>query len=408
MGGPQRSAQEANRLRSLRDQQILDTGAEPEFDSIAQLAAEICEAPIALITLVDEDRQWFKARVGYEPQETALNASFCVRALDVPDLLEVPDTRDDARFADNPMVTGEPYIRFYAGSPMRVSDGHALGTVCVLDRTPRTLSAAQRRALRALARHATAEVELRRYAHEAAGHAGRAQELDELKDRILSTVGHELRTPLSSIRGYLEVLLDDSDRLDPVLARQFLGVMQRNSERLLHLVDDMLTAAEFGTGAFSLRLADVDLAALVTAVVEENRPLTDHQRVRLVLEAPERVVVSAARRPLEQALRHLLLNAIRYTAQGEIRVRVEDNPDPAVVVSDTGAGIAAEDLPRLFDPFYRSAEADADAVQGVGLGLTVVRAIVEAHGGRITIDSEPAQGTTVRLTLCAAGRAPSP
>ncbi|SHN41991.1 GAF domain-containing sensor histidine kinase [Cryptosporangium aurantiacum] len=405
MGGPQRSAQEAIRLRSLRDYGILDTGPEPDFDAIAQLAAEICEAPIALITLVDEQRQWFKARVGYDLEETDLSSSFCVRALGGPDVLEIQDARADPRFKDNPLVTEEPHVRFYAGAPLRVGDGYALGTVCVLDHRPRTLSPAQRRALRALARHATAEVELRRYAREAADNAGRAQELDVLKERILSTVGHELRTPLSSIRGYLEILLDDADPVDPALARQFLGVMQRNSERLLHLVDDMLTAAEFGSGAFSLRLAEVDLAALVTAVVEENRPLTDHQRVQLVLEAPERVPVPAARRPLEQALRHLLLNAIRYTVEGEIRVRVEKSPVPAVVVRDTGTGIAAEDLPRLFDPFYRAPAAEVDAVQGAGLGLTVVRAIVEAHGGTITIDSTPAVGTTVRLTV---GAAPEP
>src|SRR5699024_2328528 len=122
----------------------------------------------------------------------------------------------------------------------RAADGQALGTVCVLDHRPRELTEAQRRALRALARHATAEVELRRYAREVSGFVGREHELAELEERILTTVGHELRTPLSSIRGYLEILLDDTEPLDTATERQFLGVMQRNSERLLRLVDDML------------------------------------------------------------------------------------------------------------------------------------------------------------------------
>ncbi len=376
----------------------MDLRAEPDFDSIAHLAAEICGAPIGLVTLVDGEQLWFKARVGCALTHTELDSSFCRWALDVPDLLEVPDALADPRFADNPMVAGEPYVRFYAGAPLRVGDDRALGTVCVLDHRPRRLTEAQQRALRALARHATAEVELRRYAREASGAAGRARDLEALEERILTTVGHELRTPLSSIRGYLEILLDDTEPLDPATARQFLGVMQRNSERLLRLVDDMLTAAEFSNGGISLRLADVDLTELVASVVEQSRPLTDHSAVRLLWEAPGTVRVTAARRPLEQALRHLLLNAIRFTSAGEIRVRVEPSI-PAVLVSDTGTGIAAEDLPRLFDPFYRSAAAEADAVQGAGLGLTVVRAIVEAHGGAVAIDSTPDVGTTVRLTL---------
>lgn len=381
----------------------MDLRAEPDFDVIAQLAAEICAAPVALVTLVDGGRLWFKARVGTERLHTALNTSFCVHALDAPDLLEIPDTLADARVRDNPLVVGEPNVRFYAGAPLRGPDGTSLGTVCVFGLRPRRLTEGQRRALRALARHATAEVELRRYAREASGQAGRARELEAIEDRILTTVGHELRTPLSSIRGYLELLLDDTEPLDPATARQFLEVMQRNSERLLHLVDDMLTAAEFCTGGLSLRLAELDLAGLVGGVVEVSRPLLDHQAVRLSCELPGAVPVRAARRPLEQALRHLLLNAVRFTTEGEVRVRVEPGPAPAVVVSDTGSGITEADLPRLFDPFYRSASAEVDAVQGAGLGLTVVRAIAEAHGGSVAIESTPGVGTTVRLTLTAPG-----
>jgi len=403
MGVSARTAQSEARRAALRDQLSPEAGPEPDFDTIAQLAAEICETPIALVCLVDESGQWFKARVGGVPRSTALEAALCARALDVPELLEIDDARTDPEFAEDPEVVGEPRVRFYAGAPLRLGDGPALGVVCVLDHRPRRLGAVQRRALCALARYATAEVELRRYAREASGVTGRVQDLVELEERILTTVGHELRTPLSSIRGYLEILLDDTEPLDTATARQFLGVMQRNSERLLRLVDDMLTAAEFSSGGLSLRLVEVDLTELVTDVVEESRALTAHQPVRLLWEAPTAVPVAAARRPLEQALRHLLLNAIRFTTEGEIRVRVEPGPavggGPQVVVSDTGAGIDPADLPRLFDPFYRSVSADADAVQGAGLGLTVVRAIVEAHGGTVAVDSTLGRGTTVTLAF---------
>jgi signal transduction histidine kinase len=399
MTAAERSLQEAARLATLREYEIRDTPTESKFDGIAQLAAEICDTPIALISLIDADRQWFKARVGCELTETSLETAFCAWTLTAPDLLEVSDTRSDPRFTTNALVVGEPYARFYAGSALRVDGGYALGAICVIDRQPRTLTPAQRRALRALARHAAAEFELRRYARAASSYAERLRELDVLKDRILNTVGHELRTPLSSIRGYLELLMDEADPLDSATARQFMTVMQRNSERLLHLVDDMLTAAQFRADGMNLRLTEVNLAELVAEVVEESRPLTDHQRVALVLASPPEVLAEAAARQLRQALKHLLLNAVRFTTHGEIRVRVTSSPRPLVVVSDTGVGIAAEELSRLFDPFYRADGADHSAVQGAGLGLTIVRAIVEAHHAEIKVESVPNVGTIVTLTF---------
>ena len=153
---------ETERLKALRSYEILDTEAERDFDDITRLASHICGTPIALISLIDEDRQWFKSKVGLTASETARDISFCAQGIQQPDFFEVKDAQADERFATNPLVTGDPKIRFYAGAPLVTSDGHALGMLCVKDRVPRELSPVQEAALQALSRQVVAQLELRK------------------------------------------------------------------------------------------------------------------------------------------------------------------------------------------------------------------------------------------------------
>ncbi len=153
---------ETARLEGLRKYRILDTDPEQAFDDLTLLASQICGCPIALISLVDEDRQWFKSRVGIEAHETTRSVSLCAHAIRQTGLFVVPDTRFDERFRDNPLVVGEPYLRFYAGAPLVTRDGDAIGTLCVIDRRPRHLTNDQLEALSALRRQTQAQLELRR------------------------------------------------------------------------------------------------------------------------------------------------------------------------------------------------------------------------------------------------------
>jgi PAS domain S-box-containing protein len=166
MIAPPRAINEAARLEALLRYQVLDTLPELALDDLTALAAYVCEVPIALISLVDDQRQWFKSSIGFTASCTPRDISFSGHAILQSDLFIVPDATKDERFANNPMVTGEPYIRFYAGAPVLSPDGQALGSLCVIDRVPRELSVRQREVLRVLSRQVTAQLELRRQTHE--------------------------------------------------------------------------------------------------------------------------------------------------------------------------------------------------------------------------------------------------
>jgi GAF domain-containing protein len=196
------SGGEADRLAALRRYRILDTEPEQRFDDLALLASQICGTPMALISLVDRDRQWFKARVGVDVPQTPRDVAFCAHAIHQPDLFVVPDALQDARFRDNPLVRAEPHIRFYAGAPLITADGHALGTICVLDRKPRVLTKAQEAALEALKRQVVSQLELRLSLDELAGALAARDHAEGVQERLIA----ELRGALDSVERLSSIL----------------------------------------------------------------------------------------------------------------------------------------------------------------------------------------------------------
>ena len=239
----------------------------------------------------------------------------------------------------------------------------------------------------------------------------RLRELDRMKDEFVSLVSHELRTPLTSIRGYVEMLLEqDADPLSPG-QRRFITVIERNAERLLRLVSDLLFLSRLQGGGLAMEFADIDLPELVRHGVEAARPLAAGKDVSLTLSVSPVPRLAADGMRLGQLVDNLLSNAVKFTpGGGAVTVTVgTEGQDAALNVADTGLGISAADREQGFERFFRVRNAASQDVPGTGLGLTITKAIVDAHGGTISVSSEPGHGTTfrVRLPLGGADNAPA-
>ena len=242
---------EIPRLAELRRYNVLDTPPEQAFDDLTQLAAQICQVPMALVSLVDQDRQWFKARVGVEGTETPRDIAFCAHSiLHQDEIFEIRDARDDPRFTSNPLVTEGPRIRFYAGAPLVGPGGHALGALCVMDRTPRTLTPEQLAALRTLSRAVVAQLELRRKTAELENSVGQHERagvlLREKIEQLAAAekeAGRLLGIAEKSRRGLLSVLEDEKR------SGQSLRDSEERFRQMTESIDEMFYMTDPGNGA---------------------------------------------------------------------------------------------------------------------------------------------------------------
>ena len=245
--------------------------------------------------------------------------------------------------------------------------------------------------------------ELEEAARQLADQNNQLRELDHAKDEFVALVSHELRTPLTSIIGYLEMVLEQDAEPLTTGQRQFLSTVSRNVERLATLVNELLFLVQADAGRLQLTLAEADINQLLTEATEAAQPAANAKQIELTLEAGLLAPAVCDRGRIAQLVDNLVSNAVKFTPQGgRVEVKAaQDGSAIALSVSDTGIGIPADELPRLFGRFFRASSATTNAIPGTGLGLAISQAIAEAHNSTITVQSTLAQGTTFRLRLAA-------
>ncbi|MEV1289854.1 GAF domain-containing sensor histidine kinase [Micromonospora sp. NPDC049679] len=388
---------EGARLAALQSYGLPGDPGTPMFDRIAWLASVLCGAPMSAVSLIYEHEQRFLGQTGLEFSRAPRDISFCAHTLAHRQVLVVPDATADPRFRENPQVTGDPNIRFYAGVPLIDPDGYALGALSVMDPRPRELSADQRDGLTMLGELTVGQLTLRRARAAATDLQRRLAAARTREGEFLSEMAHEVRTPITVIQGYLELLGDGSD---PAQLTRIIERVRRNGERLVRLIDDLEAASARRTVGSGPEVSLVDVGAIVTTVVDRCRSDATRAGVGLTLVTDGPALVHVSDGQLTRVAANLVDNAIAFTpAGGRVDVRVTSGPDVIIEVSDTGVGIPPHERRHLFERFFRGAYARDQAIAGLGLGLSVVKAIVDAHGGSVGVESTPAEGTRVRVSL---------
>lgn len=413
---------EQRRLAALASCEVLDTPPEPAFDDLSMIAAEFFDAPIALVSLVDENRQWFKSSVGLDATELPRNHAFCAHAIMTDEPMVVCDTHLDPRFDGHPLVVGDPYIRFYAGVPVTLTTGERLGTLCVIDRSPRVPTPRQMQRLAALAGQVSALLELRRRVRmlreseerqrqliKALREAKlRADEANRTKSEFLANTSHEIRTPLTAILGYAQLLADDDTATDYDRERDHAArTILRNGQHLLQIINDILDLSKIESGHFRVNRVDFDPVPLIDEVAASFRPRVEAKGLGLTVSWDSKPPAQIGADPdrLRQILVNVIGNAVKFTSAGTVAVRARVSEDTArpttltIEVEDTGIGMSDSEIERVFLPFVQADASTTRRFGGTGLGLHISRRLTTLLGGELTVRSTKGVGSVFTLTI---------
>lgn len=382
---------ETERLRALYSLELMDTAYEEDFDEIVQLASRICEVPISLITLLDYDRQWFKARIGLTSTETERSVSFCGHAILQDNFFEVEDAATDERFHDNPFVTDDPNIRYYGGVPLVTKSGYKIGTLCVIDTKPRHLDPEQAKTMQILAHQVIKLIELR-VLNKKLDNANR------LLNRSVAIMAHDIRNPLAAISMMFELknegILPDED----IKAMEQLVPGQVHAT--LTLLDNLLEWENLQLKGVPEADAIADVKTMCLQCFSLLELKAKEKGNKLICTAPENTMVECSKAALHFILRNLLTNACKFTAGGSITVSAHvHGPQVVITVSDTGIGMTEEQLAALKEKQYGQTGLGTKNEKGNGLGLILIQEYLDSINGHLEISSEKGKGSSFAVHL---------
>lgn len=388
-------ANEDQRLATLRDYRILDTAPDERFDRLTALAADLFDVPVALVSLVDAERQWFKSHYGLAICETPRSISFCAHTILKDDAFIVEDAADHPLFRNNPLVLGGPCLRFYAGVALTAEDGQRIGTLCIGDSKPRDFSDTDALRLRRLAAVVSDELELHRARLQAEATVAAQNAANQLKSKLLGSMNHEFRTPLNAILGFSQILeLNMSKRLGKE-ELDYVAAMKTAGETLLRLSDGMMTMAQIEAEVVPFGVEAICAQSLIEQVYALHRPAAALNGIAFLRRSCiSNVSLKADHSHLLRVLGSFISNAFKYTPLGgEVTLGCAADEDRVTFyVEDTGCGIAADRQRDAFQSFDRLGR-EGSAVAGLGLGLAIASRLTRAMKGEIGFESREGAGS---------------
>ena len=369
---------ESTRINVLKRYQLLDTATETCFDEITQLAAKLLDAPVALISLVDTDRVWFKSKFGTDLSEMDRRPGLCASAILSEGFYEIQDAAKHPETLDNPLVTGAFGLRFYAAYPLQTKKGYNLGTLCVMDKKARKLSETEKATLKSLRNLATEQIELR----------FSAQTVYQNHNRLLNIFAHDLKNPLATINMASEII--HKRKADPTTVLNMSQHISKSGKHALHIVEELLESAQTNSTEIQLQWSTFKIGKLLHEVVESNRVQARKKKQKIQIAVNTDSTIEADKGKVEEVFDNLINNAVKYSPEGKsIKVSLEKHASSYVLkVQDNGPGFTETEKKKLFKRFSKlSTQPTGDEIS-TGLGLFIVKNLVQAHNGNIRAESK--------------------
>ncbi|ALJ05987.1 histidine kinase [Pseudalgibacter alginicilyticus] len=397
MVAPNEPENEYERLKNLESYNIIDTLPEVDYDNITAIAAQICDTPISLVTLIDDKRQWFKSHHGVDASETPKEYAFCAHAINTPnEVFIIQDARIDNRFHDNPLVQGDTQVVFYAGVPLVSKNGLSLGTLCVIDHKPNLLSPGQIKSLTALSNQVMNLLELRKNKLLLEQTLKNLEEKNEALERFAFIAAHDLKSPLFNISSLAELFLEDYGLKIDNEGQEILKAIISSSDSLNSLIDGLLSYSRSENILREEKLY-IDVETLKN---DASGFFVSDYNLKITLKSTiDSIFVNQT--AINQILINLFTNAIKYNDKDIVEIQLgvsENDTHYEFYVQDNGLGIPVNFQDKIFNIFEKSGF-DKFGNPGNGIGLATVKKIVEKSGGAITVGSELGKGSKFIFTL---------
>lgn len=389
---------EYERLKELDEYQILDTLEESEYDDIVQIASQLCNTPVSLVSLIDENRQWLKSNIGLERKETPRELAFCAHAInDMLNPLIVNDARKDHRFFDNPLVVNPPHVIFYAGIPLVTPSGFPMGTLCVIDHRPRQLDEGKIKALKSLANQVVRILELRKSRTTLSSCNYELEKKNNDLEQFAFIAAHDIKSPLNSISSRINFLMADESLNLTEDARAAIRPIDRSARQLRALVDGILDYSR-GDKILLQQKEMVDFLQIVGTIIG----LFDSRQIHKFILPKKEKCINVNKLALEQILINLISNAIKYNDKANIIVEIgisESDENYHFFVKDNGTGIKKKDQIKIFEIFEVLPIYGNKSAHNSGIGLATVKKLVDGLGGIISVASTPGKGATFEFSI---------